>query len=283
MVFNKNIFILFLIIFPLEGCSLIVTRTEADQMKTRIERISQMLKKRRLEEKSLGEAILKARRQLNDLKDLREKYRLEQELFISKVRKSLDNLNESLSSLEKKVSSMDLETVSSLKRDIADVSKVLELRAKELIEYEKELKSIVNTAVKMSSEDVQKIIMALAKAKEWKLMHGQIALMTVKFSHHSDFSKALSFAVTELFTNGEYAKVILYSALFLRNFPDDPEKEKILFLQGSSYFKFMNCTLAIAVLNDYLKLYPKGKDVKKALEILDTIKKNRHSKQYCAR
>lgn len=274
-----------LIIFTIfsQGCSMIVTRSEADEMKLRIQKISAIVKKRRLEEKSIGESIEKAKRQLNELRELREKYRSEQEKFITKVRLSLETLNKTLAELEKKVENLDSDTVKKLRTEIADVSKVLEQRASELLQYEDALKAITSATVKMSAEHISKIVQALAVAKEWAIMHGQIAVLTVKYPTSPDFAKALVFSIEELYKANEHAKVILYSALFQRQFPSDSNRARVMFLSGNSYYKFMNCSNAISVLTDYVRQFPADKDAKEAGVLLKTIKANKHSKQFCAR
>ncbi|MBU1221431.1 hypothetical protein KKF34_15415 [Myxococcota bacterium] len=278
-----RIIVLTIIVVLSQSCSLIVTRSEADEMKLRIQKISDIVKKRRQEEKSIGEAIEKARRQLNELRELREKYRSEQEKFITKVRLSLDTLNKTLSGIEKKVETMDSSTVKTLRTEIADVSRVLEQRAAELLQYEDALKSITTATVKMSAEHISKIVQALAVAKEWTIMHGQIAILTVKYGTTADFAKALIFSIEELYKANEHAKVILYSALYLRQFPAEASRGRVMFLQGNSYYKFMNCSNAITVLSDYLRQFPADNDAKEAKTLLTTIKSNKHSKQFCAR
>ena len=54
-----------------QGCAYFVTRDEVSDVRTRIDRISKMVKERRIEEKELGVAIGKARKELARIMEAR--------------------------------------------------------------------------------------------------------------------------------------------------------------------------------------------------------------------
>ncbi|MBU1239956.1 hypothetical protein KJ865_09620, partial [Myxococcota bacterium] len=125
------------------GCSYVVTRDEVTDLKSRVGRMSEMVKQRRLEEKQLGEAVGKARRELVRIMEARDRYQTSQADFIRKVRSDLALLRTRLASLERTLAGLKGTVDGGLKREADETAAVLKARARELVDLENSLSALV--------------------------------------------------------------------------------------------------------------------------------------------
>jgi hypothetical protein len=280
----RIIFILFILSFLSSGCyHFVVSRKEADEMKLRITKISLMQKKRRQEEKSLGEAILKAKKELIKVRTARENYRNKQVVFIQKVRNKLRIIELNLNRFKKEFNNLNNKVKTSLQKDITETSKVLKQRAKELVELENTLIAGISVSTKLKPKDLFTIIKALIVQKEWKLVNGYLALFSKKHKTHKIHEKTLLFVQSKLFKNKEYGKVIIYSRYFQRIFPGSKNNSIILYLYAKSEYKFSNCKKSIVLLKSLILKYPAFKNINEVKKLLKTIKSQSHSRQFCTK
>jgi chaperonin cofactor prefoldin len=280
---RKILPILLILLFMTQGCAFFVSRKEADQMSTRIGRISKLLKKRRKEEKSLGESIGKAKKELNRIMEMRELYRRDQTEFIHSMKKHLANLQKRLGFLEGSLNKLDGRVSKSLKKEVDDTASVLRQRARELLELERNLSVIVKTKLKVTPEDLLKIIKALSLAKEWKLVNGHLGVFIVKYRGHKLLGQALWFSSDQMFKVKEYGKVVIYTSIYLKSFSNGKNLPQILKIAGQANYALSICTKAVTYLEQFISSYPNHKLFGVVKKQLDIIKSQLHSRQYCAK
>jgi len=265
------------------GCTYVVTRDEVTDLRSRVTRISSMVKQRRLEEKQLGEAVGKARRELARIMEARDRYRTAQATFITKVRSDLALLRQRLGELETSLARVQKTVDGGLKREADETAAVLKARARELVELETSLSAVAAFNLRHKPEGLLKIIKALADAREWTLLHGYLGIFALKHRGHAQLETALHYALGKLTAGQEFGKVIIYGTLYLRQFPAGTHRADVLFGLGGVYNKLLNCTKALHYFGEFLKAHGDEARAATVREMVKTITGQRHSRQYCAK
>ncbi|MDA3864717.1 MAG: hypothetical protein PF689_12715 [Deltaproteobacteria bacterium] len=269
--------------FLLSGCSWFVTRKEADQMKIRVEKISEELKQRRKEEKVFGEAIVNAKKELSKVSEARERYRKEQTAFIRKVHLLLSKLNVNIRTFEVNLASLKKKVDKTLKKEVEEIETIFKERAAELQELGKKFNLLIANYIKDSPQKFLKYYKAFAVAKEWKSLNRHLALMKLKYPSSNEMEEGLIFALKKLNEAKEYGKVIIYCGLYRRLFSQGPHYPLSLLMEAEAKYAIMNCSDAIKLLEEFSKKFPNHKQFSKVKKLQQDISSKLHSKMYCAK
>ncbi len=269
--------------FLLPGCSWFVTRKEADQMKIRVEKISEELKQRRKEEKAFGEAIVNAKKELSKVAEARERYRKEQTAFIRKVHLLLSKLNVNIRTFEVNLASLKKKVDKTLKKEVEEIETIFKERAEELQELEKKFNLLIANYIKESPKKFLKYIKAFAVAKKWKSLNRHLALMKLKFPSSNEMEEGLVFALKKLNEAKEYGKVIIYCGLYRRLFSQGPNYPLVLLMEAEAKYAIMNCSDALKLLKEFSNKFPNHKQLSKVKKLQQEISSKLHSKMYCTK
>ena len=268
------------------GCSYFVTRYQGDQMRARLNRISELLAERRRQARELEEAVIKARRELEEVRTARTRYRREQVQFIEKAQIRLAKIQKQLGILETKLRDLQGKVDGDLKTALEDTDRVLKDRAAELSQLEQALGAVVEQAEPSALEDLLVVVDSLGKSKQWKLMMRYIQLVRVKATAAGKpeyYGKALYTGAYEAYQAQEYPKTVVLGRAYERAMPEGELLPDVLLMMASSQYALENCTPALRILGRFIARFPNHARASEALRLQQTIKSQLHSRQHCAR
>ncbi len=280
----KRPILFMLIVFPaiLPSCAWFVSRKEADEVSSRVERVSRAFAERSADEKALRENLQKVKTELENIREEREVYMTRQAEFMEEVRVRLDGLQARLRELEGRLAASQGQVDSQLQKQIRDVTEALLARAQEISELEKLSRDTAWVATKLSPEDMRDLVVALARGGQWRLAHGHLAMFIQKYSGHATLAETIALLTAHAFDTNELTRVVQYADLYRRMFPAGAAVDRQTWLLSQTYAKFMDCERAIATLKSFVDAYPKSPDFQPAKELLEHLEKMRHSRQVCA-